>query len=293
MTGGMISETAPAKINLYLHVGPRRADGLHDLASLFVFTEEGDRVFAEPAADLSLTIEGPFAAALAGADPHENLVMAAARALQSRAGCNKGAKLRLEKNLPVAAGVGGGSADAAAALRALVRLWGVSIADADLRALAFNLGADIPACLERTPRLVEGAGEILLAGPHLPPLTALIVNPGVAMPTGPVFRAFDAAHPSPPPPIHPPTSLNRAHDVSALMASSRNDLEPAARSLAPDALGAVLDFLSGAQGGLGARMSGSGATCFALFERADNARAAEAAAAEKGWWTLVSPLASG
>lgn len=289
----MITETAPAKINLYLHVGPVRDDGLHDLASLFVFTEDGDVVSAEAADDLSLTIEGPFAAALDGFDVNDNLVMAAARALRDHAGLTQGAALRLEKNLPVAAGIGGGSADAAAALRALMRLWNVQLADEDLYRLAFRLGADVPACLSGAPVFVEGAGEILRRAPALPELYITLINPGVDMPTGPVFKAFDTDHPSPPAPAHPDIQLKSTQDVAAYMTASRNDLEAAAHSVEPKLIREVVSFLQEQPGALGARMSGSGATCFALFADERDANAAAEAARKMSWWAMASRLASG
>ena len=166
----MIVETAPAKINLYLHVGPLRGDGLHELASLFVFAYDGDIVTAAPSSDLSLTINGPFASALDGFPVTSNLVWRAADLLRHRFGVGDGAALTLEKNLPIAAGIGGGSADAAAALRALRKLWLLDISDVALAALSFELGADVPACLARAPVNVTGAGEILAPGPVLPPL---------------------------------------------------------------------------------------------------------------------------
>lgn len=286
----MITEAAPAKINLYLHVGAVREDGLHDLASLFVFTEEGDRLFAEPAGEISLTIDGPFAAALSPFPVEDNLVFRAAARLAAHAGVKEGAALRLEKNLPVSAGIGGGSADAAAALRALRRLWRLDIDDAALAALAFDLGADIPACLGRAPQLVSGAGELLSAGPSLPPTFVCLVNPLVETPTGPVFRAFDAANPAPPAPVHPDFAGEEALGLALLLKSSRNDLEAPATALVP-VVKFVLDFLSRRPGALGARMSGSGATCFALFADGEAAQSAARAGAAKGWWTMASALA--
>ena len=287
----MIAEHAPAKINLYLHVGPVRSDGLHDLTSLFVFTERGDVVYVAPADDLSLTIEGPFAAALADEDPSTNLVILAANALKAHADVEAGAAIALEKNLPVAAGVGGGSADAAAALRALVQLWRIDIDEEDLRNLAFSLGADIPACLSAAPVNVSGAGERLAPGPALPPLWACLVNPGVETPTGPIFRAFDEENPAPPTPITPnlpdePTF----EDVAALFAVTRNDLEAHAVARAP-LIADTLSILAESPGALGARMSGSGATCFALFTSATDAAACLQRCEDRGYWAFASPLA--
>lgn len=288
----MITEIAPAKINLYLHVGPARADGLHDLASLFVFAGNGDRIFVEDADALSLRIEGPFASALEGLPPQDNLIWRAAQLLRQECGVSKGAAITLEKNLPIASGIGGGSADAAAALRALVKLWDVSISDDALGLLSFHLGADVPACLRRAPVNVAGAGEKLLPGPVLPPLWICLVNPGVDMPTGPVFRAFDAANPSPPAPKTVAPGGVNYDAVKQLMSGTRNDLEPAARALAPE-IDAVLDYLNARPGALGARMSGSGATCFALFASSEAARRAQYDAESRGWWALASALSIG
>ncbi len=284
-----IREHAPAKINLYLHVGPAREDGLHDLASLFVFTERGDEIIAEPGDELALDIEGPFADALMGRPMADNLVLRAAAALRERAGVSAGAKLRLVKNLPVAAGVGGGSADAAAGLRALERLWGLSTPADDLHALAFDLGADVPACLDRAPVLVDGAGERLSPGPALPAAWVLLVNPGVDMPTGPVFRRFDADNPAPPPPAHP--DIDGTPDFFRLMNASRNDLEPAAMAIAP-AIADLLQSMRAQSGVIAARMSGSGATCFALFAEEAAADVVRKHFASLNLWAMVSPVAS-
>ena len=292
----MITEAAPAKVNLYLHVGPVRADGLHELASLFVFAEEGDRVSAAPSDDLSLEVTGPFAPALAGLAPEDNLVLQAAARLREADGVRTGAALTLEKNLPIAAGIGGGSADAAAALRALQRLWAVDMDEAALSRLAFSLGADIPACLAGSPVNVGGAGERMEAGPVLPPLWICLVNPRVETPTGPIFRAFDEAHPSPSAPAFAPFGASSgplAYDaLRTALAGTRNDLQPFAVAGAP-VIADVIDALAGAPGAFCARMSGSGATSFALFEEEAPARATAQEARGKGWWAMASRVRSG
>lgn len=292
----MIVETAPAKINLYLHVGPVREDGLHELASLFVFAEDGDRVTAAPSDNLTLEVTGPFAAALADLPPEDNLVLRAAARLRDACGATSGATLTLEKNLPVAAGVGGGSADAAAALRALARLWNADISEDALVRLAFALGADIPACLAGAPVNVSGAGEHMAPGPVLPPLWICLANPGVETPTGPIFRAFDEARPAPPAPQFAEFSSSQTlSDYDALqtaLAASRNDLQPFAIEGAP-VIADVIEVLGSAPGVLTARMSGSGATCFALFDSETKARRAEREARERGWWTMASRLRTG
>lgn len=286
----MVEEIAPAKINLYLHVGGLRRDRLHDLRSLFVFADGGDVIAAEPARDLSLAITGPFSAPLRREPPEKNLVLRAARALRAAAGVDAGARLTLDKRLPIASGVGGGSADAAATLRVLTKLWRLEIGDAALTKLAFALGADVPACLSRAPVLVSGAGERLARTPKLPPLSVCLVNTRVAMPTGPIFRAFDAANPAPPPPEDPAfEGLATLGGVAALLARSRNDLEPFAAARAPSVAQAI-GALSRSPGALPARMSGSGATVFALFASRVSARRAAAAMRGRGWWSMDASL---
>lgn len=285
----MIAETAPAKVNLYLHIGPLRRDGLHDIASLFVFAKDGDVIRVEKAKDLSLSLEGPFAGPLKDAPPEKNLVFRAAQILARQCGVRQGAAITLEKHLPVAAGVGGGSADAAAALRALIALWDAEISDAALSRLAFSLGADVPACLARAPVNVSGAGEILAKGPALPPLWICLVNPRIEMPTGPIFRAFDAATAAPEKPVCDPFRAPAYAMLRAAMARTRNDLEPFAIQRAP-VIRKVIDYLASAPGALGARMSGSGATCFALFSSREGAARAAAASRARGWWAMASAL---
>ncbi|WP_411819000.1 4-(cytidine 5'-diphospho)-2-C-methyl-D-erythritol kinase [Hyphococcus formosus] len=285
----MIVETAPAKINLYLHVGGVRPDGLHDLASLFVFTEGGDVIRVTNDSVLSLEVTGPFAEPLKTTSIEDNLVYRAARRLAEYSGTELGAKITLEKNLPIAAGIGGGSADAAATLRALVKLWRIGISDTSLAQLAFSLGADIPACLFKAPVNVTGAGEILEKGPVLPPLWACLVNPRVQMPTGPIFRAFDRKYPSPPNAELIPIAGTNYTDLTEQLAKTRNDLEPFARHLAP-VVGEVIDMLDATPGSMAARMSGSGATCFALFNSREGAERAANRAKSFGSWALASRL---
>lgn len=282
----MIAATAPAKINFYLHVGPVRRDRLHALRSLFLFADAGDVISVEPAGDLTLAVSGPFSAPLLKEPAERNLVMRAARLLQKETGAGAGARITLDKRLPIASGVGGGSADAAATLRALMKLWGLDVPAPRLAALAFALGADVPACLSRAPVLVAGAGERLRRAPPLPPLSVCLVNPRVAMPTGPVFRAFDAANPAPADPEDPDFSAARGIDgVAALIDASRNDLQPFAVARAP-VIARVIARLSAQPGALPARMSGSGATVFALFSARSAAARAAASMRAQGWWAL-------
>lgn len=289
---GAITEVAPAKINLCLHVGPVRRDGLHDLASLFVFATDGDRIAATHSRDLSLRIEGPYAAALTRFSVESNLVYRAAVALRRECGVSVGAALTLDKRLPIAAGIGGGSSDAAAALRVLCRLWDVAPPKDILRRLAFSLGADVPACLKARPVYVAGAGERVSKGPVLPPLWVCLVNPRVETPTGPIFRAFDRANPSPPPPTVPtPGRLATISDVGAFLSMTRNDLEPYAVRR-NSVIGAARDFVAECPGARLARMSGSGATVFGLFADGISAERAARAASARGWWSLAARISA-
>lgn len=270
----MITETAPAKINLFLHVGDRRDDGFHPLQSLAVFTALGDALAMEEAGDLSLTIEGPFAKGLAGEG--DNLVLRAARALGGG-----GAKLTLTKNLPVASGIGGGSADAAAALRGLAGLWHAS--DKNLHDIAATLGSDIPVCLDSVAAFMEGRGEILRPALSMPRVPMLLVNPGVPVPTRDVFAALQAR--SGADMKLPRGAFQDTADLLRFLDSTRNDLEAPAIALQP-VIGEVLKAIAALPGALLARMSGSGATCFGLFADDDCCRRGARILAEAmpGWW---------
>lgn len=274
---GAVAEDAPAKVNLTLRVVGRRADGYHLLDSLAVFAAVADRVEAAPADDLSLALRGPEAGALA-AEP-DNLVLRAARALAEAAGRPARARLTLEKHLPVASGIGGGSADAAAALRALDRLWGLGWPAARLEAVAAGLGADVPVCVASRPARMGGVGEVLTAAPRLPPCGLVLANPRLALATPAVFRA---RAPGSSPPAALPAGWDTAAAMAADLAPLPNDLEAAAVGLLPP-VADVLAALRALPGGRLARMSGSGATCFALF---DDPAAAAAAAARlpAAWW---------
>jgi 4-diphosphocytidyl-2-C-methyl-D-erythritol kinase len=299
-------ESAPAKVNLHLHVVGRREDGYHLLDSLVVFAGIGDRLTVSPADGLSLSVTGPFAGELeAEAD---NLVLRAARALAAQSAMRAGAvppggmqgagirppgipaagKLVLEKNLPVASGIGGGSADAAAALRLLGRFWGLD--PSGLGRLAGGLGADVPVCLAGRPALMSGIGDVLVPAPTLPDVGIVLVNPGVAVSTPAVFRARGG-------PFSDPARFpeGRWYDVDSLVQSLRathNDLEPPARLLAP-AIGDALQAVSEAPGCLLARMSGSGATCFGLFPTPAAAQEAARTIVRSGWWVWGGGLIAG
>lgn len=285
-----VAAFAPAKVNLYLHVTGRRDDGYHLLDSLVAFVDIGDRLTAEPAASLSLTLEGPEAADLA-AVADDNLVLRAARVLADRAGITAGAALHLDKYLPVAAGIGGGSSDAAAALLALNRLWRLSLTDEALCALGARLGADVPACLYRRPVWVGGIGECVESAGPLPEAGILLVNPHSALPTAAVFAARrgpfgDVGRFAPMP--------SDASGLARALMPCRNSLTEAAIGLVPE-IAPVLARLGQLPGSLLARMSGSGASCFALFAGRTAAEEARAlvAAAEPRWWCAAGGFISG
>jgi len=282
-----IEEPASAKINLFLHVGMRRADGFHPLQSLAVFTVAGDVLRAEAAPQLSLALEGPFAAGLRAES--DNLVLRAARALAAEAGTLAGASLTLTKNLPVASGIGGGSADAAAALRGLNAMWNTGKDPSALCKVAAALGSDIPVCVVSGPSFMEGRGEILRAAECIPRIPMLLVNPGVAVPTRDVFAALKTRSGTD---LTLPRAFADASGLLDFLSASRNDLEEPARALQP-VIGDVLDRLAALPGVKLARMSGSGATCFALFA---DAAACDAAAGSlrrstTGWW--IAPTVTG
>ena len=269
MAAGLpLEEIAPAKVNLFLHVVGRRSDGYHLLDSMAVFPSVGDALRAAPAEELSLALEGPFGGVL-HAEP-DNLVLRAARGLAELTAVRTGAQLTLVKRLPVASGIGGGSADAAAALRLLGRLWGAAPAAEALRTLALRLGADVPVCLAGCPARMGGVGDVLSPAPDLPAFGLVLVNPGVAVSTPEVFRARSGGFSAPAAlPSGWPDAAAMARDLAAL----GNDLESPAATLCP-VIGAVLAALRTAPGCLLARMSGSGATCFGVFAAAVAAAAA-------------------
>ena len=278
-----LTETAPAKVNLTLHITGRAANGYHLLDSLVVFGPAADVLHAEPAAALTLELRGPFATGLTAET--DNLVLRAARALAAWAGRPPGAALVLEKHLPVASGIGGGSADAAAALRLLARLWDVRPDAAALAQMAAALGADVPVCLASRAARMAGIGEVLSSAPDLPVCGLLLVNPGIAVATADVFRARTGGFSAPAVlPLRWPDAAAMAQDLARL----GNDLESPALAVCP-AIGPVLTALHALPGCRLGRMSGSGATCFGLF---DDPAAAEAAgtALPPDWWWSAGPL---
>jgi 4-diphosphocytidyl-2-C-methyl-D-erythritol kinase len=275
---------APAKVNLFLHVGAPQ-DSYHSICSLMVFADIGDRVSTFDAEALALRVAGPFARDLT--TEHDNLVLLAARALIAEARRPVAPiGVSLEKLLPVASGLGGGSSDAGATLRLLRETLELSIDNTRLEALAASLGADGAACLWGAPAMAQGRGERLSSAPGLPPLDAVLVNPRVAISTADVYRRFDAegrfGDVSPP---AAPDAFEDAADLAAWLAVQRNDLEAPAVALAPS-VGTVLETLADEPETLLARVSGSGGTCFALcasdIEAESLAERLEAIAPE--WW---------
>ena len=282
----IVEAFAPAKINLFLHVGQRREDGFHEVESLVVFADLGDTLEFAPSRTLTLSVGGPFADELAL--ENDNLVLRAARSLAVHFGRSGEAAISLTKNLPVASGIGGGSADAAATLRGLARLWGLDVGWPELRAIAETLGSDVPVCVESKASWMQGRGEHVTPAGALPELPMLLANPGIEVPTAAVFGALtkrsgtsNIDHPQ----------LLQPGKLIAFLKKTENDLEAPAREIAP-VIGQVLSELSRMPGVEFWRMSGSGATCFALFE--DTAAAGMAAIAlshsHPDWWVKSTKI---
>jgi 4-diphosphocytidyl-2-C-methyl-D-erythritol kinase len=285
---GYVTVFAPAKVNLCLHVGERRPDGYHNLESLVAFVSAGDEIRLEHDAALSLSVNGPFGAELSAGE--DNLAMRAACILAEKTNASAGARIQLTKNLPVASGLGGGSADAAAVLRGLVRLWNLDVEQNLLREIASSLGADIPVCLDSAPAWMEGKGEVITPLPPMPGLCLLLVNPLVPVPTTAVFaglrqrRGLGARRPSAP--------FAVASALLHFLQTTTNDLEAPARAIAP-VIGDVLDEIGRLPDVLLARMSGSGATCFAMFESSEGVNRAMRilTAIRPDWWIQDATLA--
>lgn len=265
-----VREIAPAKLNLALHVRGKLSDGRHSIETLFAFCTDGDRLAAEPSEDIRLSIRGSFANELGSTD--DNLVIRAAATLARRASISAGAALTLDKRLPVASGIGGGSADAAAALRLLCSLWRIDPKIA--QDVAPELGSDVPACLLSLPTLGHGAGDQLqaVALPELSGTPVLLLNPRIALSTAAVFAGWDGVDRGP---------LEDWRD-------GRNDLEQPAILLVPE-VESVLAWLRCRPGTWFVRMSGSGATCFALFE-SEQERDDAANLVPREWWHLSTYL---
>jgi 4-diphosphocytidyl-2-C-methyl-D-erythritol kinase len=283
-------EDAPAKVNLTLRVLGRRADGYHEIESLVAFASVGDALSFAPGGGLALNVRGP-SAAQAGATA-DNLVLKAARALADRLPTVGAGTFDLEKRLPVAAGLGGGSADAAAALRLLARTNKLAPDDPLLYAAARATGADVPVCLDPRTRLMRGIGEVLFGPFDLPALQGVLVNPGVALATKAVFARWKPpATPLVPADLTVLTAMSKRDQLVRFLLSQANDLESAAMALAPVVADVLLALSSQPRCEL-ARMSGSGATCFAVFASAAAAiKAAEAIHAEyPTWWVRATAL---
>ena len=274
-----MDEVAYAKVNLALHVRDRGRDDYHRIETIFAFAEDGDRLSVGGSDVLQLDVGGPFAAALEG----ENLVLRAAEALRTSFAVRHGAALFLDKRLPVASGIGGGSADAAATLRLLNRWWNLNASEAELLSIAATLGADVPACLRSRTAIGRGRGDQLepVEGEALSGTPLLLVNPNVKVSTAAVFAGWDGVDRGPLP-------GGESLDAARL---GRNDLEGSALKLAPT-VADVLAALGRDADPIMVRMSGSGATCFALYrDEADRDRAADGVAAEHPhWWRLASRL---
>lgn len=283
-------ESAPAKVNLTLRVLGRRSDGYHEIESLVAFAEFGDRLHFSPGRELTLAVNGPMAAKAGAAD--SNLVLKAAREMTARHNGLALGAFRLDKRLPVAAGLGGGSADAAAALRLIARANGLTPDDPELFAAARATGADVPVCLDPRPRIMRGIGEILSTPLTLPALPAVLVNPGVAVATKEVFVSWaTASSPSSPAEYAILGTLHTHEALLQFLLAQSNDLERPAIALAP----VIANVLAALREGAGcklARMSGSGATCFALY--GSGAAAEKAAKALRGkypqWWVRPTVL---
>lgn len=282
---------APAKINLFLHVGAVQPDGYHPLSSLVAFADIGDRVTVERADVLSLRVEGPFGQGLA-MEP-DNLILKALRALGEAAGTGEpGLRVVLDKRLPIAAGLGGGSSDAGTALRLAREILDLDLTDPELESVAGVVGADGPMCLRARSAWAEGRGDELTDAPDLPPLHAVLVNPGVPSSTVAVYRAFDSG---PAGATERPIAPGdwRPDAVIAWLATQRNDLETPALGLAP-AIAEAMEAVAGQRDVGLVRMSGSGATVFGLFVSAEAADRAAVALGlgNPGWWIRRTVLAA-
>lgn len=279
-------EKASAKINLTLRVLGRRADGYHDLESLVAFADVTDTLTLRPGASTALDVSGPFAAA--SGNVADNLVLKALARLCQRIEGVKAGHFQLEKNIPAAAGVGGGSADAAAALRLLARANGIALDDPRLATVALEVGADVPVCLVSRACIMRGVGDKLAPPIDLPAMPAVLINPRVAVPTRDVFAKFVSAHAS----NNNIGEVPRTADAMiAFLEQHGNDLTQGAIACSP-VIAEVLDALRALPGVRLARMSGSGATCFALFATAGEASAAASIlqAAHKDWWVCTTTL---
>lgn len=283
-----VSVQAPAKVNLYLHVTGRRADGYHLLDSLFVFTEHGDKISVQPSEKLSFEITGEYANALPS-NGEGNIVLKAAEMLAAACGMTPDVKITLEKNLPVASGIGGGSADAAATLKSLTKLWKLNVSRERLLEIALKLGADVPSCLDSKAVQVSGIGDVLTSAPAFPPLFVVLVNPNKPVSTPAVFKSRAPVFSAPAPFTHDETDFDAF--IEALKRRT-NDLCEAACRIEPS-VSLVLQALEDCPQCRLARMSGSGGTCFGLFSNAKDAldSCGRIRNAYPQWWLLNTRVA--
>jgi 4-diphosphocytidyl-2-C-methyl-D-erythritol kinase len=288
MTSTSLTLAAPAKLNLYLHVTGKRPDGYHLLDSLAAFIDVHDTLTLTSSSAIAFTTDGPFANGFGDEDPSTNLVVRAARGLAEATGHTADVALHLTKNLPVASGIGGGSADAAACLRGLARLWGIDPGDPVVLGVAAGLGADVPVCVNGRAAYMGGIGTEIAAAPDLPPAGLVLVNPGIGLSTPAVYRARTGVFA---PPARFDTPPADAVALATLLADRDNGLTAAAVSIVPE-IATVLNAIGADRTCLLARMSGSGATCFGLFT--DSTVATAAAASLKrdhpGWWVAPGRL---
>jgi 4-diphosphocytidyl-2-C-methyl-D-erythritol kinase len=287
---GPLTVAAPAKLNLFLHVGDKRGDGYHDLESLVAFAACGDEIALESHDDLFLTVDGPFGVGVPTGE--DNLALKAAKLFAERTGAAGGARISLRKNLPVASGLGGGSADAAAVLRGLTRLWQRELNRNELCRMAASLGADVAVCLDSVTAWMEGRGECVRALPPLPRTGVLLVNPGVPVPTAQVFAALGVRRG-----LNlraPKSGFEDVHTLVRYLRETTNDLEAPAKTVAP-LVGELLQVMNALPDVLLARMSGSGATCFGLFanEYVASAAARLLRTRHPQWWIVESTFTDG
>lgn len=280
-----INANAPAKVNLYLHITGKTANGYHTLDSLVTFANTGDELEVTQSDRISLSVSGEYAASL---PEGENLVTKAATILQRRFHIKEGAAIALQKNLPVGAGIGGGSADAAATLKLLARLWKINVEPHDIQEIALSLGADVPACLQSTSLYMSGIGEVIEPAPKLPGMFILLASTGKPLLTRDVFAGYNgsfsqaASH---------PRHFDSGEDLIRFLEGTRNDLQDAAIALMPE-ISTVLQTLAAEKDCMLSRMSGSGSTCFGLFAKRKYAEDAAIRLNKQypGWWIRVAGL---
>ena len=289
MSKTSLSIAAPAKLNLFLHIVGRRDDGFHLLDSLIAFVDIHDTLSLTAASELSLEIDGTFASQLP--EKPDNLVLRAARGLARICGVDGGAHLKLTKSLPVASGIGGGSSDAAATIKGLIQLWGVQPDNQALQALAIELGADVPVCLNGQAAFIGGIGEKISQSEPLPLCPLVLINPGVAISTPAVFKVQAQVQSSFSKPGRFDYAPENVDELVSILKSRHNDLTQAAQRLCAE-ISQVLGALKASQGALMARMSGSGATCFALFANPSDAAMAtlDLVRSHPEWWVRAGSL---